>query len=434
MTKAKLCEWLTLVEAWLPSIIDDAWMEQARTLAEAFEWTPLETLLVDRILEGYAMDAEAQDAPPSDPVDPVEAHPSDPVKDIHRELDALLSRKQTEQRTEAWYRQMAEVLTASELGQLFGSPYARGKLVLSKTQPYQPRNQLLATYSDQMSSFDWGIRFEPVVKQIYEEKHGATVKELGRLAHPTDPRCMASPDGLVYDARDPARVGRLVEIKCPVTREITGVIPKDYYTQMQLQLHVTGRPACDYVEAEFASPYAALPAKHGPSEYSGVILLVYVPPSDATEGRIEYRYSPVNAAWSWEPEADADEAEILERIPWQLMTWSEQVVERSERWWRELQPLLDAFWTDVEHAKRGQWQAPASSRPTKKAKLQEPACQIQFHRLDENGMPLLPRLPLPITAPEAHKSPEPSLDGPSSMNPDTLDASCSSVGDTTPLC
>ncbi len=427
-SKAKLCEWLALVEAWLPSPVDP---EQAQELAEAFDFTPLESMIVDRILELYR-ESESQSQSESQSVEETKENTADTA-----DLDALLSRKQTEQRTEAWYRQMAEVITASELGQLFGSPYARGKLVLSKTQPYQPRNQLLATYSDQMSAFDWGIRFEPVVKQIYEEKHGATVRELGRLAHPTDPRCMASPDGLVYRARDPARVGRLVEIKCPVTREITGVIPKDYYTQMQLQLHVTGRPACDYVEAEFASPYAALSPKHGPSEYSGVILLVYVPPSTPDgNGRIEYRYSPVNAPWSWEPdttEMDADtDLEILERIPWQLMTWSEQVVERSERWWRELEPLLDAFWADVEQAKRGQWHAPASSRPSKKAKTQtQDVCQIQFQRLDENGLPLLPLLPRET---EAHKTPEPCLVGPWNTNPDTRDASCSSADDTNPLC
>ena len=77
-----------------------------------------------------------------------------------------------------------------------------------------------------MSAFDWGIRFEPVVKQIYVEKYGTTLKELGRLHHPVNPMCTASPDGLVYHCPRGQRTGRLIEIKCPVTREIDGTIQK----------------------------------------------------------------------------------------------------------------------------------------------------------------------------------------------------------------
>jgi hypothetical protein len=119
------------------------------------------------------------------------------------------------------------------LGHLFGSAYERGKLVLSKTEPPPPRNQPLAIPSDRMKPFDWGIRFEPVVKQIYEDKYGVTLKELGRLTHPIDPRCSASPDGLIYDCPKNERTGRLIEIKCPATREVDGKISKKYYWQIQ---------------------------------------------------------------------------------------------------------------------------------------------------------------------------------------------------------
>lgn len=73
---------------------------------------------------------------------------------------------------------MSTIISASELGKLFGSPRERAKLVVSKTVPYPERNQPLAVLSDYMSAFDWGIRFEPVVKQIYEDKYGTIIKEL----------------------------------------------------------------------------------------------------------------------------------------------------------------------------------------------------------------------------------------------------------------
>ncbi len=401
----KIAEWLTLLENWLTPPEDSAqleqWLSSAEELAYAYEFTPTEEVYVDQILDGYEEQFRRR-------LQRISFSELPPLS----VLDELLSRKQTEQRTDAWYRQMSQVISASELGQLFASPRQRAKLVVSKTTPYVPRNAPLAVYSDQMSAFDWGIRFEPVVKQIYEDKYGVIIKELGRLAHPTQPTCTASPDGLVYHCPKRERTGRLVEIKCPVTREIDGVIPKDYYTQMQMQLHVTGLKRCDYLEAEFASPYGAMSPKEGPAYYSGFIALVFcrITTSSATGqdekkdqdekqeqdeehlvgGRFEYRYSPLHVTQEWEPMLSEGE-EMVEKIPWRLMKWSEQLVVRKEEWWDALQPMLRAFWEDVERAKRGEFVVPESTRPSKRAKTTAASdtapCLIQFQRLDENGQP-----------------------------------------------
>jgi putative phage-type endonuclease len=284
------------------------------------------------------------------------------------QLDELLGRKQIEQRTEEWYKQMAEVISASELGTLFAAPRQRAKLVMSKTVPYPIRNNYLAVPSTRMSAFDWGIRFEPVVKQIYEHKYGAVIRELGRLHHPIDPRCTASPDGLIYSATEGNRKGRLIEIKCPVSREITDVIPKDYYAQMQMQLQVTGLKSCDYVEAAFSSPYNDVPMKEGNAIYSGQIALVQY--TEPVNGQVfRYEYSPVNAPEEWKPTI-ADMEDIVEMIPWKLVKWSEHLVTKNESWWNSLQPILEAFWQDVEKAKRGEFTIPESTRPSKKPKME----------------------------------------------------------------
>jgi|LauGreDrversion4_2_1035121.scaffolds.fasta_scaffold25537_4 hypothetical protein len=399
----KVKDWITLLENWLSYPNDyvqlEQWISSAEELAHSYEFTDKEEEYVDQILNAYEEQFKiclkqrqhqmgSTDCPSTD------------------QLDELLGRKQTEQRTEEWYRQMSEIISASELGQLFAAPRQRAKLVVSKSLPYQPRNQPLAVYSDQMSAFDWGIRFEPVVKQIYEEKYKVTIKELGRLHHPEQPKCTASPDGLIYDCPNGIRKGRLIEIKCPVTREIDGSIPKDYYTQMQMQLHVTGLHHCDYVEAEFASLYQQQIPKHGPAEYSGFIALLFLRDQQIEDspGRFEYRYSPVNADYDWLPMLDVNE-EIVEMIPWRLMKWSEQLVVRNEEWWISLQGTLKTFWEDVERAKRGEFTIPESTRPTKRAKIipllspsllglpfpsasaSASSCMIQFHKLDEHGQP-----------------------------------------------
>ncbi len=425
--RTKLAEWLRLVENWLSEPEDSVqlqqWLESAEELADAYEFTSEEEGVVDHLLEAYEAQFRAKlERPPSTSSDPT----------LMERLDALLQQKQTEQRTPEWYRQMSEIISASELGQLFAAPRQRAKLVLSKTVPPVPRNQALAVYSDQMSAFDWGIRFEPVVKQIYEARYGVTLKELGRLQHPTHPQCMASPDGLVYHCPKGIRTGRLVEIKCPVTRDIDGKISKDYYAQMQMQLHVTGLTHCDFVEAEFASPYAQLSPKQGPSTESGTIALVYTPPpphpeSDpeekrewSTHGSFHYEYSPVNAPSDWAPMLMGD-AEVVEWIPWRLMKWCEQLVVRNEEWWVSLQPVLRTFWEDVEQAKQGLFTIPESTRPTKKAKTTEDVCRIQFQfqlqKLDEHGNPFKPEKeqeerPDTYSAPAPAEAPNSGLDIP----------------------
>ena len=365
-------EIVTLLEEWLqtPTHPDelDEWLLSAEAIVDSYELSDTEQQYVDTMLDLYEEQFTYMIQQQMIPQVPREY------------LDELLSRKQTEQRTEEWYKQMSTIISASELGNLFGSPYQRSKFVVSKTVPYQRRQQDLAVSSSRMSAFDWGIRFEPVVKQIYEHMHHAVVKDLGRMIHQVDPRCCASPDGLVYDAIDPSKIGRLLEIKCPVTRIIDGTIPKDYYHQMQMQLHVTGLHICDYVEASFSSQYNQEPSKEGPPyHYYGYIALVRR--AIIVNGQeFYYVYSPLQCNEDWIPIVDAEE-DVLEIIPWRLYQWSEQIVHKSEEWWRTTHPLIEEFWNDVEKQKQGDFTMVESSRPTKKQKTNE-KCMITFTRAD----------------------------------------------------
>jgi hypothetical protein len=375
--KDKLQALIGLFENWLSEPDDyaqlDKWLDAADVLAHSYEFSDTEHLYIERIIEMYEEQFKLKLI-----IQSKNSTNSAPSRDI---LDELLSRKQTEQRTAEWYAQMTNIISASELGHLFASPRVRAKLVVSKTVQYEPRFQPLAVPSDSMSAFDWGIRFEPVVKQIYEFKYNTVVKELGRLIHPRYNKCSASPDGLVYSCPKLERTGRLIEIKCPVTREIDGQVPKDYYNQMQMQLHVTGMKACDYVEAVFSSKYNNNAERVGPGQYNGFIALVRYAEMKGDQ-EFYYVYSPVNAAIDWQPEIN-DKEHVMEIIPWRLMAWSEQLVARSYEWWTAIQPVIEEFWADVEKAKRGEFVVPESTRPAKK--LKEDKCMIIFNKLDENG-------------------------------------------------
>lgn len=377
----KVKDLITLYTNWLSDPQDyvqlEQWRTSAETIAYSFEFTEMEERYIDKIITMYANLYKHK----IDSMNGSMNGSMNIVRPSKEQLDTLLSTKQTEQRTPEWYKQQSTIISASELGNLFASERQRAKFVLSKTVPAQQFIQQLAVTSDHMSAFDWGIRFEPVVKQIYEHMYGVTIKELGRMQHPHDPRCTASPDGLIYSCPNNQRNGRLIEIKCPVTRVIDGSVPKDYYAQMQMQLHVTQLYECDYVEAAFVSPYNNLIQKEGPCLFHGYIAVIR---NDYTQD-FYYIYSSINVSSDWMPLVDTVQ-DIIEIIPWKLYQWNEQIITRSDEWWTSLQPIIDTFWKDVELAKNGAFTVPDSTRPAKKPKLEK--CMIQFTKLDENGMEL----------------------------------------------
>lgn len=298
--------------------------------------------------------------------------PAAATEDNKALIDRLLAAASIQQRTAEWYAHAQNVLTASEFWTIFKTPRARGQLVATKAASPQPRPQnSLCVPSEFMSAFDWGIRFEPVVKLIYEHKYAVRVAELGRITHPTDPRIAASPDGLIVSGQ---RAGRLIEIKCPTTREIDGKIPHEYYAQMQLQMEVCGASSCDYVEARFRSPTNPKTAVFaGPGTMSGFIWRIQRDEADRCTERYEY-----GAVGITEPPALGPGEAIMETIPWELLAWHEISVSRNIEWWRAVQPAVDAFWADVGLAREGKFIVPEgrTRRATKGQAASEPMCMI----------------------------------------------------------
>jgi putative phage-type endonuclease len=90
----------------------------------------------------------------------------------------------------------------------------------------------------------WGVEQEPFARAAYEIQTGGLVENVGLVAHPSIPRCAASPDGLVG-------LDGLLEIKCPKTPTHLeymekGAIPGNYQLQMLWQMTCTGRQWVDF--------------------------------------------------------------------------------------------------------------------------------------------------------------------------------------------
>lgn len=289
---------------------------------------------------------------------------SQSVETRRAHAEALLLLPQIPQRTPAWYAQGKEVLTASEFATLFGSPRAWSQLVMSKVPPTAQSSSSmthkLACLTCEMGPFDWGIRFEPVVKQYLERIWGTRIAESGRLLHPTDSRLAASPDGLILDATDPKRVGRLIEIKCPITRKVGVGVPFEYWCQMQLQMEVTGVDECEYVEVKLDSIHKMESELAGGAEPDGFLWLVQNPSS----AMMAYAYTEEERAT-----AEADGWDVLEDIPWRAAELWTKTVPRDRVWFSGTDVLREKLWDDIASARVGAFTVPEPVR-ARTAKLQ----------------------------------------------------------------
>jgi putative phage-type endonuclease len=145
--------------------------------------------------------------------------------------ERLNARTAYEQRTPEWYAIRNDLLTASDAAAALGiRPYESYK--------QDPREELmkrklgLVTSSFGSSAMQHGVDNEDIARRLYCERTGEEVAEYGLMIHPDHPWLGASPDGVT-------RSGKLVEIKCPVSREvIPGHVPEHYVPQIQVCMEV----------------------------------------------------------------------------------------------------------------------------------------------------------------------------------------------------
>ena len=274
-------------------------------------------------------------------------------------ITSLLSRPQVEQRTEAWYTEAQKMITASQFSLILNNNLTRGKLVLEKASTKNDiSNRKTVSRTMYLNPFTWGIRFEPIVNQIYCHLTKTEIKDMGRLKHQTDSRLAASPDGMIINGPS-ERYGRFVEFKAPVTRKLIQEIPKDYIIQMQIQMEVGNVEECDYLEVKFNSAYEKkTPAMPTQSMYYGEIYII-----GKDDEPIRYEYSSLNVLGNI-PILQIDE-QILEIVPWTISEYYLTTVERSRSWFASVQPKIESFWKDVESAKQGTFVLPESSRKRK---------------------------------------------------------------------
>jgi len=153
-----------------------------------------------------------------------------------------------EQRTAEWFVTRSNRITASECYKAMSTAtYSqRRELIESKLI-----NPIIERKQSPLACL-WGTYFEPIAKFLYQEKENIDqIVDLSCVIHPDYDFLGASPDGLLVTKDE--RNGRLLELKCPISRSFddNSPIPIEYYHQMQMQLHCTGLMECVYLETKF---------------------------------------------------------------------------------------------------------------------------------------------------------------------------------------
>lgn len=292
------------------------------------------------------------------------------LQNLNQKINRLKSVKQPEQRSPEWYIYRKNRLTASDLGTAINrNPYGNRKKLIAKKCGYEEKFIV-------GQAITHGIKFEPVATSFYEKINNVHVFEYGCIPHPKIDYFGASPDGICdIDSQNKQYIGRMLEIKCPKSRPITGFVPEYYELQIQGQLEVCDLEFCDYLECsfkEFNTIEEFLDNDKKDIKFKGIIVEKYNTTLEKSE-YIYYYIEDINKedihAWiekNINEILDTDGYVYIKTTYWQLTHYNIVLVKRDKnRFDNELLPLITKFWEEVLHYRKIGYQDLVKKNDTK---------------------------------------------------------------------
>jgi putative phage-type endonuclease len=130
------------------------------------------------------------------------------------------------------------MLTASDVATALGINKYQSVISLLKSKS---SDLPLQKGSNSSVATQHGNKFEDEARLLFSKRFHLETWEVGLFQHKSIKWLGGSPDGIASD-------GNLIEIKCPLTREITHDIPTYYYPQVQICMEILNRPACYFIQ------------------------------------------------------------------------------------------------------------------------------------------------------------------------------------------
>jgi putative phage-type endonuclease len=332
---------------------------------------------------------------------------------IEKKIQILRDIPQPIQRTPEWYQFRWNLITASNAWKAFETQSSINQLIYEKCQPLKTfeENGDDEKMVNTNTAMHWGQKFEPLSVMIYEHMYNSKVEDFGCIQHPTYTFLGASPDGIIIESKT-GRYGRMLEIKNPVSREITGIPKKEYWVQMQLQMEVCDLDECDFLETKFVE-YPDYDSYRSDSaiahDLNGVEFKSYVTTADDSykgtiiyfhtkERKPFYLYQPLNLYLAehiskWEEEniekyeSESFNYTFLKFIYWKLDKLSCVLVLRNKDWFKNNIGQLEKVWKTIETERVTGFEHRAPVKKQKKETLKpfvekEPqGCLLKFNKI-----------------------------------------------------
>ena len=281
---------------------------------------------------------------------------NDDLIDLTQKIELIKKIPQPTQRSEEWYIYRNNRLTASDLGTAMNiNPYSsREKLILKKCgheEPFVPG-----------PAIEHGVKYEDVAIEIYSKRNNVNVVEYGCIPHPTIPFFGASPDGIIdYNSQNKNYIGRMLEIKCPKSRPITGYPPDYYFAQVQGQLEVCDLEYCDFLECDIQeynkSNYLSDIYENDFSLRSnGLEKGVLIEQYNHVKKKMEYIYAPrfkdLEELEQWEDQLidkilHDNNLEYIKTTYWKLVNYCTTLIIRDRELFEDAYLYIKKFWDDV---------------------------------------------------------------------------------------
>ena len=278
------------------------------------------------------------------------------IEQMAIKINDIENKPQPEQRTTEWYEFRYNLITASSAWKAFKSQAAINQLIVEKCKDLNVSKYDTINTGTPMHH---GNKYEDVSIMLYESMYSTKVKDYGCIQHDTHKFIGASPDGINVE-QSSSRYGRMLEIKNPTTREITGIPKEDYWIQMQLQMETCNLNECDFLETAFKEYDSEEDFKNDGTTFThteegqlkGMILYFM------KEGKPFYEYMPLHISkeesdiWYDEIMAKNNDLTWIKDIHWWLDEYSCVLVLRNKLWFENAVSKIQDVWTIIEKERK----------------------------------------------------------------------------------
>ena len=273
------------------------------------------------------------------------------ISKMKEKINIIENIPQPEQRTPEWYLFRHNLITASSAWKVFKSQSSINQLIVEKCKSINVDKYNSVNTSSPMHH---GNKYEDVSILFYENLYKTKIKDYGCIKHSKYSCLGASPDGInVDDTSD--RYGRMLEIKNPTTRELTGIPKEDYWIQMQLQMETCNLNECDFLETVFKE-YEDEDSfnSDGTFTYNNDNKLKGIIVYFMKDGKPFYEYMPLYMSQSdsntWIDTIMDKNKDLtwIKNIYWWLDEYSCVLVLRNKNWFKHAIAPIEHVWSIIE--------------------------------------------------------------------------------------